>query len=315
MVSQLVVAVSTVLQFVAAFLAFNLLLITGKRTSWGVIPLAVILMAVLRGLSLFAYAEDEQMSLFDLSFEVGGIAISAFLVAGLVAVTPLFKQLSATLVQARKAEEEARRNAKKLEDITANLAEGIYVFDARGHFSFMNQEAQRLTGWSFAELEGKVVHDAIHYRRQDLSRMPIEECQMIGVIKTGKTYASTDEIFVKKDGTVFPISVISSPIFENGQVVAAVTAFRDITEEKKLSEEREGLIRQLQESLDTIKTLRGILPICAACKKIRDDEGYWNQIEAYIRDHTGYQFSHGICPDCARKLYPECFGGEEKTEG
>lgn len=312
MISQLIVALATILQFVAALLAFNLLAITGKRTAWGLIPLAVIFLAVLRGLSLLVYAEDEQMSSYDLSFEVGGILITAFLVAGLVAVTPLFKKLNSTIGKLQKAEEETRRTAKILDDITANIAEGIYVFDARGHFSFMNQEAQRLTGWTFAELEGKVVHDAIHYRRHDLSRMPIEECQMIGVIKTGQTYTSSDEIFVKKDGTVFPISVISSPICENGEVVAAVTAFRDITEEKKLIAEREELIEQLQVSLETIKTLHGIIPICASCKKIRDDEGYWNQLEAYIRNHTGCEFSHGICPECARKLYPECFN--EKGE-
>ena len=53
------------------------------------------------------------------------------------------------------------------------------------------------------------------------------------------------------------------------------------------------------------KTLKGFLPICATCKKIRDDQGYWNQIESYIKDHSEAEFSHGICPDCAKKLYPD----------
>lgn len=61
----------------------------------------------------------------------------------------------------------------------------------------------------------------------------------------------------------------------------------------------------LQGALDEIKTLRGIIPICSHCKKIRDDEGYWEQIEAYISDHSEAQFSHGICPDCAQELYPD----------
>jgi len=64
---------------------------------------------------------------------------------------------------------------------------------------------------------------------------------------------------------------------------------------------------QLQEALDNIKTLRGLIPICANCKKIRDDEGFWNQVEVYVRDHTEADFSHGICPDCARELYPELY--------
>jgi hypothetical protein len=65
------------------------------------------------------------------------------------------------------------------------------------------------------------------------------------------------------------------------------------------------LIRELQEALTMVKLLSGLLPICASCKKIRDDKGYWTQIESYIRDHSEAEFSHGICPDCLKKLYPE----------
>ena len=63
-------------------------------------------------------------------------------------------------------------------------------------------------------------------------------------------------------------------------------------------------IEELREAFDQIKTLRGIVPICAGCKQIRDDRGYWNQVEVYVRDHTEAQFSHGFCPDCMTKLYP-----------
>jgi HAMP domain-containing protein len=62
---------------------------------------------------------------------------------------------------------------------------------------------------------------------------------------------------------------------------------------------------ELQTALDTIKTLHGIIPICASCKKIRDDQGSWNQLETYISQHTEADFTHGICPDCAKRLYPE----------
>ncbi|MFO0753112.1 MAG: response regulator [Thermodesulfovibrionales bacterium] len=69
-------------------------------------------------------------------------------------------------------------------------------------------------------------------------------------------------------------------------------------------EERERLIRELQDALDKVKKLSGLIPICSCCKKIRDDSGYWNQIEAFIREHSGAEFTHGLCPDCAKKLYP-----------
>ncbi|MBU0482740.1 MAG: DUF3365 domain-containing protein [Proteobacteria bacterium] len=79
----------------------------------------------------------------------------------------------------------------------------------------------------------------------------------------------------------------------------------NITARKQAEEEREKVIGELKKALQQVKLLSGFLPICASCKKIRDDKGYWNQIESYIRDHSEAEFSHSICPACARKLYPE----------
>jgi hypothetical protein len=74
---------------------------------------------------------------------------------------------------------------------------------------------------------------------------------------------------------------------------------------KQTEREKAEKIEQLKQALNEVKTLRGILPICASCKKIRDDEGYWNQIEGYIQKHSDAQFSHGVCPECVKKLYPD----------
>jgi len=78
-----------------------------------------------------------------------------------------------------------------------------------------------------------------------------------------------------------------------------------IKERIQAEEEKEKLIAELQMTIDEVKTLGSLLPICASCKKIRDDKGYWNQLEGYIQEHTDTAFSHGICPDCAQKLYPD----------
>ncbi len=83
------------------------------------------------------------------------------------------------------------------------------------------------------------------------------------------------------------------------------TAFQDITERKQAEEHRDKLFAELEKALSEIKILRGILPICSYCKKIRDDKGYWNQIESYIHKHSDAEFSHSICQDCAKKHYPE----------
>ncbi len=92
------------------------------------------------------------------------------------------------------------------------------------------------------------------------------------------------------------------------RLVDANEALKEEIRQRKLAEEeRENLISELREALATVKTLKGLLPICASCKKIRDDKGYWNQIEEYVRRHSDAEFSHGICPDCAKRLYPEFF--------
>ena len=79
----------------------------------------------------------------------------------------------------------------------------------------------------------------------------------------------------------------------------------EIEERKRTEAEKEELIAQLQKAMQEVKVLSGFLPICASCKKIRDDTGYWRQIEEYISRHSNALFSHSICPDCSKKLYPE----------
>jgi len=78
---------------------------------------------------------------------------------------------------------------------------------------------------------------------------------------------------------------------------------------KQAEQERERLIRELQDALANIKTLSGLLPICFSCKQIRDDKGYWNQIDTYVLEHTDAEVTHSICPTCAQKLYPDLHRG------
>ncbi len=88
----------------------------------------------------------------------------------------------------------------------------------------------------------------------------------------------------------------------------------DVEERKRAEAEKERVIEELRCALGQVKTLRGLLPICASCKKIRDDKGYWNQIESYISSNSDAQFSHGICPECARKLYGDLYDGGDSPQ-
>lgn len=86
----------------------------------------------------------------------------------------------------------------------------------------------------------------------------------------------------------------------------------DLVKRKKTEKEKERLIVELREAIQKVKTLSGFLPICASCKKIRDDRGYWSQIEVYIEKHSEALFSHGICPDCLKEYYPKTFEKKRK---
>lgn len=105
------------------------------------------------------------------------------------------------------------------------------------------------------------------------------------------------------NGEIRDVEVFSGPIVFAGKR-ALYSIIHDISERILLEAEKERLIAKLEKALEEIKTLKGILPICSSCKKIRDDKGYWQQIESYISDHSDAEFTHSLCPDCIKKLYP-----------
>jgi PAS domain-containing protein len=127
-----------------------------------------------------------------------------------------------------------------------------------------------------------------------------------------KTEASIQRAFETRMPQIFEYSLVVNrkPRHHEARIVVSwedevLVIVRDITVRKNAEEEKERLIKELQEALGQVRELSGLLPICASCKSIRDDKGYWTRLEAYLSEHSKAEFSHGICPDCARKLYPE----------
>ena len=101
-------------------------------------------------------------------------------------------------------------------------------------------------------------------------------------------------------GTV-PAGYITKPFEENDlRIAVEVGLYR-----ARLENQREVLIKDLQEAMSKIKTLSGLIPICAWCKKIRDDQGYWQTVEQYVKEHSQAEFTHGMCPECQKKYMPE----------
>jgi PAS domain S-box-containing protein len=123
------------------------------------------------------------------------------------------------------------------------------------------------------------------------------------VVATGETVPLLAARFLQIDGRVIDVEVGGALVLLDNQPTVQTVA-RDISARVQAEAERERLIAELKKALAKVRTLKDLLPICAQCKKIRDDHGYWNQIELYFREHTDLTFSHGLCPDCARELFP-----------
>ena len=125
-----------------------------------------------------------------------------------------------------------------------------------------------------------------------------------GVLQSG--VGTRVETIVTFQGEPHHFDLTVEPLCDaHGDVVGITCASVDITPIKQGAEERERLIRELREAMAQVKVLSGLLPICASCKKIRDEHGEWNPVEKYIRDRSTVDFTHGLCPQCARRLYPE----------
>jgi PAS domain S-box-containing protein len=124
---------------------------------------------------------------------------------------------------------------------------------------------------------------------------------------------SIEHRIVWPDGTIHWVAETGNVIRdEEGQAIRMLGIVQNITRRKHAEEDREKLISELEASLAKVKTLSGLLPICASCKKIRDDGGYWTQVEVYLRNHSDAEFSHGICPECMQKLYPDYVQRDEQ---
>lgn len=126
--------------------------------------------------------------------------------------------------------------------------------------------------------------------------------------------ANTDEQTFQRAKVTEPFGYLLKPFEERDLHTTIEIAIYKAATERKLNkyrqdleeslEERNSLIEKLQDALSKVKTLSGLVPICAACKSVRDDKGYWEQIENFIRNHSEAEFTHLVCPSCAKKLYP-----------
>lgn len=199
-------------------------------------------------------------------------------------------------------EDNVQANRIRLAAVVADSNDAITVQDLDGTITAWNKGAERMYGYTEAEAIGMNIVDIVPESRR------MEFSAFMQRIRVDDTVESFETQRISKDHRIIDVWLTVTRLVDSfGHYDSIATTERDITAMKRREAEREQTIAALQKALAEVKTLRGLLPICASCKDIRDDKGYWQQIESYLRDHAEVEFTHGICPKCTKKLYPELF--------
>jgi len=191
---------------------------------------------------------------------------------------------------------ERKRAEEEYRTILRTTMDGFWITDIQGRFLDVNDAYCQLIGYSRDELLTMKISDMEAVERPEETAQRIKRIMETGGARFETRHRRKDGRMIDLEVSVNYTKIGSKRLF---------VFLRDITERKRIEEEREKLIYELQDALANIKTLRGLLPICSYCKKIRDDKGYWNRIESYIQDHSGAEFTHGMCPECLKKHYPD----------
>jgi PAS domain S-box-containing protein len=206
------------------------------------------------------------------------------------------------ITELRKAEDLINRQNTFLTAIIDALPHPFYVIDAGTY---------ELKLANYAAYQGKLLEKTTCYTLSHGLDKPCSgadhPCLLEKVKETGQPVI-LEHTHRDRDNASKDFEVHGYPIFdETGNLAQVIEYCVDISERKRAAQERETLITDLQRALQEVRTLSGMLPICSSCKKIRDDKGYWNNLEMYISEHSEAEFSHGLCPDCAQRLYPKYF--------
>lgn len=225
---------------------------------------------------------------------------------------PILQRLGDTVEELQKTLDALKVTEKILNTAQKMATIGSWHFDIeKGKLTWTN-EVYRIFGRDPEEFEPtyEAFLEAIHPEDKELV-----DTTYTNSIKNNEPYEIVHRI-IRPSGEVRIVHEQSEDITDtSGRTIHSFGMVHDITEAKANEQERENLIAELQKSLSEIKTLRGIIPICSFCKKIRDDKGYWDQVEVYVRLHTEASFSHGICPECAEMHYGEYLHPPKKNNG
>lgn len=295
-VTVLVVGFSVLFHSIAAILAFRLIKITGHKSAWIFITIAIIIQLIRRILSFeVLMTGTETLSLKP--DELIAMLISFFMLIGVAWIAPLFLSIRRSEEAMKSAKIKAEEEHAKSEAIMAAIGDGISIQDRDLTIVYQNETLIS----SFGDHQGQKC-----YRAYNQTGTPCTFCPVLASFEDGSVH-TTEMSYPTKNG-ISCFETTTSPLRNaSGEIISGIMVIRNVDQRKKMEEEREGLIHDLNQALANIKTLSGLIPTCASCKRIRNSKGSWEQMEFYIQKHSDAKFSHGLCPECTKQLYPDIY--------
>ncbi len=203
------------------------------------------------------------------------------------------------LLKLRAQNSDLSESLDTLRRLLDDSSDPIFCFYPDGTYKYVNRAFATGVGLTQDFIIGKTIWDVFPRDEAD---------KRFAAVKWVCENAETKNIEVRvpaPEGDHYYLTTVKPVTGEKGEVTGVMCISKEITERKRAEIEREELIAALKKALSEITQLSGLLPICASCKNIRNDAGYWEQVENYIKKFTGVEFSHSICPDCMEKLYPQ----------
>lgn len=180
--------------------------------------------------------------------------------------------------------------------LSEESGDAIVVIDENAKVAAANTQFAEMLGYSKEEVQ------QLHAWNWDLKLNQGQNAELAEDVGSVGHHFETQ--YRCKDGRIIDVELSNNGASYRGKKLILCIC-RDITERKKAESEKNAIIIKLEKALAEIKTLRGFIPICANCKNIRNDDGYWQQVEQYVQDRSDAQFSHSLCPKCAKELYPD----------
>lgn len=220
-----------------------------------------------------------------------------------------FQCVGRDITERKRTLEALAASQKELDSIIRTVPDIIYRLDTDGRITFISDSVKPL-GYRPEELLGAPFLDIVHREDREAASLKIDEH------RTGRTRAEPFDVRILRNNheeasfevfSIFAEGLYSSEKDRPDDFLGTQGIARNITKRKKAEEERERVIRELQDALAEVEILSGLLPICSYCKKVRNDGGYWQQIENYIESHSNAKFSHGMCNGCMKKHHPRIY--------